>query len=323
MSARNNYFKIGLFVLTAFAILVAGLLAFGARGFFQEKLRFETAIEGEVQGLSVGSAVELRGVRVGRVTFVGFSWNEYPESGKGFVIVRFQIEKGIMPQPENESFQSLLDARIKMGLRAVVKGQGITGISIVSLEYLNPANNPPPQLDFRPRHFYIPSAPSTFTRLLDSIESSLHNLQKVDFAGISEGITNALGSIHVLAGKLDQLDFRKLTTNADALLVELKGATTSLKLTLDEVRSRLEGMQLEAIGKNADGLLIGLRESNTKLQVVLDHLGTVPLRDTVGDIRQAVDTLNGVLWELKQYPSGFLFGRPPPPAQSVQPIRNK
>jgi len=32
-----------------------------------------------------------------------------------------------------------------------------------------------------------------------------------------------------------------------------------------------------------------------------------------------LQTLNQVLLQLKQYPSGFIFGAPPHPAKSVQP----
>ena len=51
---------------------------------------------------------------------------------------------------------------------------------------------------------------------------------------------------------------------------------------------------------------------------VLDHVGTIPLWETVADVSQSVETLNQVMLELKQYPSGFIFGRPPPPAKGVQ-----
>lgn len=322
MSAKNNYFKIGMFVLAAVAILVIGLIAFGARGFFAKKLPFETSIVGEVQGLSVGSAVELRGVPVGQVTMIGFSWNEYPSSTNGSVIVRFQVEKSLAPSRASLSFEQILDERVKSGLRAVVKSQGITGISIVSLQYLNATNYPPPEIDFQPRDFYIPSAPSSFTRMLDSIEKSLSNIQKVDFAAISEGITNVLDVVHRFAEKLEELDLKRLAGNADGLIVDLKGTSGTLRETLEEIRTNLKRLNLEALGKNAEGLVSGLRESNLKLQTVLDRLGTVPLQETVSDVRQTVETLNGVLLELKQYPSGFLFGQPPPPAKGVRPPTN-
>ena len=64
MSTRSNNVKIGIFVLLAVVLFIAGLLAFGARSYFVPKSQFETAIPGEVSGLSVGSGVQLRGVPV-------------------------------------------------------------------------------------------------------------------------------------------------------------------------------------------------------------------------------------------------------------------
>jgi hypothetical protein len=77
-------------------------------------------------------------------------------------------------------------------------------------------------------------------------------------------------------------------------------------------------MKLEAVSHNADELLAGLRDTNARLQLVLDHLGMVPMQQTVGDLREAVQNLNQVLLQLKQYPSGFIFGEPPAPAKGVK-----
>jgi len=321
MSAKANNLKIGLFVIAALTLLVIGLLAFGARSYFEEKTAFETAMAGDVNGLSVGSPVELRGVPIGKVTQIDFIWNEYPQSKLGYVIVEFEVGSRIAPQRDGEDIQASVDGEIKMGLRATLKNQGITGTSLLALEYFDARNNPPLPIDYRPRHYYIPSVPGQFTRLLESVEKSLQKFERLDLASISHSITNALGSATLLAEKIDKIDMRKLADSADTLLTELK--TTSLKLnaTLDEIQTTIKGLKLDAIGQNADGLLLGLRDTNQKLQTVLNHVGAVPFAETVGEIRGAADTLNGVLLELKQYPSGFLFGEPPPPARAVQPPR--
>ena len=66
MSTTTNNFKLGLFTLCGLAILIAGVLAFGARSYFEPTSLFETYVAGDVTGLAVGSAVELRGVHVGK-----------------------------------------------------------------------------------------------------------------------------------------------------------------------------------------------------------------------------------------------------------------
>src|ERR1044071_6590971 len=147
MSAKANHLKIGVFVLVGLGILLAGLFAFGARSYFQEKAQFETYVAGDVEGLSVGSVVKLRGVPVGKVTKIGFTWSEYPEARTGrFIVVQFEINTQVAP-PGKKDHQEIIENEVNRGLRVRVKGQGITGTSILSLEYVNPAENPLATID--------------------------------------------------------------------------------------------------------------------------------------------------------------------------------
>jgi ABC-type transporter Mla subunit MlaD len=318
MSAKTNHFKIGLFVLAAVALLILGLLAFGARSYFEPKITFETFVEGSVDGLSLGSPVKLRGVPMGAVTRIGFAWNEYPGTTNAYITVEFQVEKRLTPISRQADPQATLAAAIKRGLRAIVKSQGITGTSFVSLEMLDPEQNSPPPIDFTPRHNYIPSAPSQFTKMLDSIEESLNSFRRVDFGAINKGVTNLLEVVSHFAQKLDEIELKKLSSDADAMLNEFKAAGVKVQDGIEDVRKTLRGMNLEGLGTNANVLVVGLQESNAKLQTVLDHLGAAPVSQTVSDLRRALHTLDGVLQELKQYPSGFFLGKPPAPARGVR-----
>jgi len=311
MSAKPNTFKIGLFTLVAITLFVAGLLAFGAKGYFTKKTMFETAIEGEVSGLSEGSRVELRGVPIGKVTRITFAWDVYPESKSGLIVVDFEVDSSLFKLPPGTNMKDLLKKATENGLRAMVKLQGVTGTSILWLETLDPAGYPPPNIDYTPRYYYIPSAPGQFTRLLESIEKSLSNIERLDMKSIGIGVTNTLNATTRLVDKLDRMDLGAISTNANELLVKVKDLSTNLQETVNR-------MKLESVSHNADELLAGLRDTNARLQLVLDHLGMVPLQQTVGDLREAIQNLNQVLLQLKQYPSGFIFGEPPPPAKGVK-----
>jgi len=311
MSAKPNTFKIGLFTLIALALLVAGVLAFGAKSYFAPKTRFETAIAGDVSGLSVGSSVQLRGVPIGRVSRITFTWNVYPKSRVRFIIVEFEVEGNLLPLPPGTDMNTALREATESGLRAIVKGQGVTGTSILSLETLDPKGNPAPEIDFTPRYYYVPSAPGQFTRMLESIEKSLDNLERVDLASIGAGVTNALEASTRLVNQLNQIDLQIISTNANAVLVEAKTLVTSLQ-------ENVQSMKLESLGSNANELLVELRASNARLQLVLNQVNTAPLQQTVGDIQAAAKNLDNVLAQLKQYPSGFIFGQPPPPAKGIQ-----
>jgi ABC-type transporter Mla subunit MlaD len=311
MSTKPNTFKIGLFTLGAIGLFVAGLLTFGAKGYFTKKTVFETAIEGEVAGLSEGSSVELRGVPVGKVTRITFAWNVYPESKTRLIIVEFEVDGSLFRLPPGADMGALLKEATDHGLRAMVRLQGVTGISILWLETVSPASFPPPAIDYTPRHYYIPSAPGQITRLLESIERSLNNIQHLDLQNIGIGITNTLDATTRLVDKLNQIDLGALSTNVNELVIRVKDLSANLQQTIDS-------MKLASVSQNANDLLTGLRDSNARLELVLDHLGMVPMQQTVGDLREAIQNLNQVLSQLKQYPSGFIFGEPPPPAKGVK-----
>lgn len=310
MSAKSNNMRIGVFVLVAIALLIAGLLAFGAKTYFQKKTVFETAILGEAYGLAVGSPVELRGVPIGKVTRIDFAWNTYRQSAMGAIIVEFEVEANIMPLSKGMSEKEVVQTATTKGLRAVVKSQGITGTSMLALENLNPDDYPPPSVDFAPRYLYIPSAPGQFTRMLEAIEKSLQNLSQLNFASIGVGVSNTLSEVTALGQKLNRLDLQSVSTNADLLLVEIRK-------TAADLRGTLQAMKLEGVSSNANTLLVGLQDSNARLQVVLDHAGEMPLQQVMSDLRQTLQDLNAVLVELQRYPSGFIFGEPPKTAKSA------
>jgi ABC-type transporter Mla subunit MlaD len=281
MSAKSNNIRIGVFVIIAVVLLILGLLAFGAKSYLEPKTSFETLVYGEVSGLSVGSKVQLRGVPIGHVTKIDFAWNVYPESASVGIVVEFEVKEEIVPHTKGKTHEEVVAQAVENGLRAVVKGVGITGTSLLSLESVDPADNPVPKLDYKPNAIFIPSAYGQISRMLDALSKSLENVQNVNFDAIGNGITNTLQSVTRLSDRLGQFDINALSTNVNNAVVEFK-------------------------------------EVGTKLQAMLDQVNSMPLARTASEMHQAVQTLNEVLNELEQYPSGFIFGQPPAPPKSVE-----
>ena len=173
MSQKPNHFRIGLFVLGGIVLLLAGLFVFGIRSSFEKRHKLVTYVPGDVEGLAIGSPVKLKGVAVGEVTGLHFSWNRYPGTKTPCVIVEFEIKDSVSPVPivANADFDSVVKQNVAYGLRAIVKSQGITGTSFVELELLDPAKNPPFAYDWpAPRYPYVPSAPTEVGQLLASVK---------------------------------------------------------------------------------------------------------------------------------------------------------
>src|ERR1700722_3835390 len=116
MSAPTNNFKLGLFTLCGVAILIAGILAFGARNYFEPTSMYETYIAGDVAGLAGGSAVEIRGARGGKITRINFSWSEYQETQPDYVVVEFEMRDDVAPLPPGKARSEMLQTTIRRGL---------------------------------------------------------------------------------------------------------------------------------------------------------------------------------------------------------------
>jgi hypothetical protein len=319
MSARTNNFKLGLFALIGLGLIGASVLAFGAWTNFEKKSLFETYVPGDVSGLSVGSAVELRGLRVGRVTRMGFSWNEYQDSQPGWVVVVFEMKDDAFPAPQNSAGNGLLQAAVDRGLRARLKAQGVTGTCILSLEYLNPAENPPAKPPWTPRHTYIPSAPGLLGDLLVSLQKALHRLEHLNFDRLDQKLESDLESVGRVLARVERVDLEGLSTNATALLLEIRRSSAKLDTLLADTDGTLKKLPLEKLAHDADALVGQLQDTVARLAPGLTSVDFDSLNQTLARARQAIQSLDDVMNDLKQYPSGFIFGQPPPRLREVRP----
>lgn len=318
MSAKINNFKIGLFTFIGIALVATGLLVFGVRSNLKKSSLFETYVTTDVSGLSVGSAVELRGVRVGKVTSIGFTWNEYQDATPGYVAVVFDVNDDVSILPPGKERSERLQQAIEHGLRACPKALGVTGTCILSLEFLNPAENPPLQVAWVPRHTYIPSAPGLLGDLLVSMREALHKLDRVDVTALNELAVTDLKSVGRILGHVERIDLESLGTNATALLTEVRSSNTKLQSFLDHTEDLLAKMKLEKLSQDADGLVGQLQGTVESLQPGLANLDFDALNQTLESAPRTLREADDVLFELKQYPSGFILGKPPVPIKNVQ-----
>lgn len=317
MSRTPSPFKLGLFVLGGVTLVLVGLFAFGLRRRLEEKSEFETYVTGSVSGLAGGSAVKLRGVNVGEVTGLDFSWNEYPGGTPSCVIVHFDVRASALPR----SPDLVLEQAVKRGLRASVETEGITGAAFLSLADVDPAENPPLDVSWAPRHPVIPSAPSQLDQIIRSVRTTLASLQQVNFAGLGARLDSLIDKVNGSLRALDRLDAQRLSGDLRASADRFGAASADVGALAKNARAALRGLQLEALGRDANGLVGSLRDTNARLQLLIDRLSDVDARDlheTLGSLHEAVRGLNEAIAELRAYPSGFFFGESPPPARSVE-----
>jgi ABC-type transporter Mla subunit MlaD len=228
--------------------------------------------------------------------------------------------------PLGNAWHEQLQAAIDRGLRARLKAQGVTGTAIVSLEYLDPAEYPDMKFVWTPRHTYIPSAPGLFGTLLVSLHKALLRFERLDISALNRLAETDLKSVGRVLDKVERLDLENLSTNAAALLVEIRGSNAKLKNFIDDTDDTVKKLQLEKLTRDADALvgkadaLVGqLQDTIAKLEPGLTSIDFDSLNQTLAGARQLIQNMDAVLNELKKYPSGFIFGQPPPRLNEVQP----
>ena len=350
MSQKANYFKLGLFVLGALVAGVLVLVIIGTGRFFERRITIETYFKESVQGLDIGSKLKYRGVTIGEVTKISFTYTKYQQDlpitqRERYVMVEAQLQPrlvggrsaaGDMNSPENAALE------VEKGLRLRLAPQGITGLNFLEMDYVEP---PPPVLpiNWTPDNVYIPSAPSTVTAIVNAAQDILERIHKLDVEAIVANVNKLL-----------------VTTNERVAGIDTKTLTERAERTLAKVDSTLEALQAKKLSDEATGLLAELRKSNAELQKTLANpawqkvpddtaaamarvkelvsdpkltktianldrimgrfdriFGTTDhdLATSIENLRQITDNLRDLTEETKRYPAGAIFGAPPAPLE--------
>ena len=353
MSAHANTFKLGLFVIGAIVALVLLLLVIGSGKWFQSKTIIETYFDESVQGLDIGSKVKYRGVTVGEVTRIDFTYNRYEQDKPAIDRLRYVlVEATILGHLIGRAGGDLTRAEtvrkeIDKGLRIRIAPQGITGTNYLEIDYVDPKTNPELPFSWEPDHVFIPSARSTFTQFFTALGDVVEKLSQIDFDGVVTRLNRLLDTTNekvaavdtakisdqtkrVLAKvdqKLDQLDVERISKEGTALLAELRQSNEKLGAILnDPAWKKLPG-DTEAAVAQARKLLDNpdLPKAIAHLQNVLARLdrvlgGSEPdLRTTLDNLRQITDNLRELTEDAKRNPSRLIFGAPPAPAKGIQP----
>jgi uncharacterized coiled-coil protein SlyX len=354
MSAQAHNVKLGLFVIGATIAGVLLLLIVGSGRWFQSKTVIETYFNESVQGLDIGSKVKYRGVSVGEVTRIGFSYNKYEQDKamadrKRYVLVEATIlgrligsrAGGEITRPEQVHLE------IEKGLRIRLAPQGITGTNYLEIDYVDPKVNPELPISWEPANLYIPSAQSTFTQFIAAAGDIAEKLQKldidatlqrlnrvldnanrkiesVDTAKISDSTSRVLTKLDT---KLDQLHVDELNRQSTALLAELRQTNQKLGTLLDDPGWKKIPGDASAAAAQARKLLEdpNLAKALVHLESTLTRLDRMAggtesdLRKTLDNVRQITENLRDLTEEAKQNPSRLLRGAPPAPAKGTQP----
>ncbi|MGH7900445.1 MAG: MlaD family protein [Thermodesulfobacteriota bacterium] len=326
MSRKANYYKIGVFVILGFMIVVVGIVLFGAGKFFRKKVAIETYFDQSVQGLDVGAPLKLQGVPIGNVSEIAFVFNYY-KTEYNYVLVRAEIypdmvgprlsRGGILDEEERKK---LLEGMIEKGARLELSSQGITGVAFLNMVQLDPKRFPALQIDWKPDYFYVPSSPGTITLITQAVENLTQEIEAIDIKAIADKVDQLLTTTNKVVEDAQiasvSQDIRRLVASLednskklDAIL-ESEDVQQSLK-DLSEALKNIETSSQE-FPKTVAEFNRTLRQINKFTSDQQDQLGLV-----LDDIRRISENFSELMDTAKKYPSWVFFGNPPPNLHEV------
>ena len=303
MASPTNTWKVGLFVIAASVLAVGALFWLGARRFNRELLGAVTYFEESVQGLNEGAAVEMRGVKIGRVSEITIAPDQR------LVEVRAQLERDVLERLGFVAPEEDWRKRTRVGpkeMRVQLATTGITGVKFMLVDFFDPERHPPRELSFTPPLPYIPSTSSTLKNLefgmnavlerlpviLDRVESFVASLEE----GMGEVELGELAtSLQVFLANMAALDLSWASEDAASLVAELRATNARA----GEVLVRIDGLAEDV--SRASGSWNELARSASAL--------LSPLQQDLRALREALRALRDLASYLERDPGSILRGR--------------
>lgn len=243
MASENhaNYAKVGLTLVLGTVAIIATLIYFGGMGDRRNEIVCETYYNHPVTGLSVGSEVNFRGVKVGVVrdiSFVSAEYDEYAEDDAQVIVIRMALNRRLCRLTPDESGEELLAYLVERGLRATVSSSGITGLSRLDLNLPRAGAQPAPvrKLSWQPDYLWIPPEPSMFESFSDSVMEVVNQVKGMDFRTAWSNLSSIAASAASVAENADAIvDSQR--AGIGAIVADLESAARAVKALTEDLRA--------------------------------------------------------------------------------------
>ncbi|MCW8800964.1 MAG: MlaD family protein [Desulfobacter sp.] len=345
MTQKTNYFKLGLFVILAFALTAAMLIAFGAGQFFKTEPLAETYFNESVQGLNIGSEVKYKGVKIGAVKSITTPTKVY-DIASNYVLVTFSLSEDCYVGQTGKRPEERMKKAVEKGLCVFLSFNGLTGSAYLETDYQK--NGPDDlKISWTPENIYVPSRSSNIKQVKDGISQVMQLLGSLDFQEMKKDLSALLKGLNItkvsaqaesLIKELRQTnrDLAKILTSdqvkrilADTgssvadlkqivhaakipikqALADINTASGSFKRMATHLEQGYKGKLSDMSGK-MDTVLASLEKTSRLLENMIWTNADV-IEKTIGNLEDTTENLNQFTRELRNYPGSILMEAPP------------
>jgi paraquat-inducible protein B len=279
MSKRANPTVIGVFVLVAVALVVAGILTLGGLQLFREEMTAVAFFDGDVGGLAVGAPVLFRGAQVGQVTAIRIAFDPHNRIAVYVRVDPKRLPKDVPIIRTQKELQPAIDRGLRAQLRIVSL---VTGQLSVSLDFL--PQTPVVLTGLEPGLPELPTVPTQLAQYQARLERILDALDKVDLGRLAQQVSEMVSAVTEVA-RSPQLA-STIRTAGDAF----RSADVALK-HLD--------IQVAAVGGRAGAAFDDTRQLVKKVDREIEPLAA-SLRSTLEAARTAAESAKGALVTVKR-----------------------
>ena len=324
MSKRASKTVIGIFVVSALALVVAAVLIFGSGDFLKERYKFVLFFQDSVKGLNVGAPVVFLGVKIGEVTDI--SVIQDPLKSSFYIQVIVELTSGKVKQSITKKsggvkeIYEYCNQLIKQGLRAELGLQSVvTGQLQIELNFY-----PKEKAIFvgeNERCQEIPTIPSKFEKLTKTLENLpikeivdkvSSSLNRIDALLESPEIIETLQST-----KLAMKDARKVFYNINKQFLPL---LNKLNVVLESYSALAQNMdqQIGPLSSNFQELVKMVTEASKQADKTLmsienvvgeNSITTVELTTTLKEFSSAARSIRNLADYLNRHPESIVRGK--------------
>ena len=263
-----------------------------------------------VRGLSVGAAVEFRGIRIGTVADISMRHDLADGQIRIPVLVQLEPERILMPSRQehiateayDQHLQQMMNKLVANGMRARIQtGNLLTGQLIVDFDMFPDA--PEAHIDYQGDYPVLPTVPGTLTSLTQTLTDIMNKLDSLPLADIGQHLEQTLAGVDKLvnSNELQQAlaDFATTMQSTRELMHSLDSGAPPLMASLNQLSE--EGGQM-------------LRQADKTLQelegmVAEDGVVGSELTRMLQEISTAAKSVGSLTEYLQRHPEALLQGK--------------
>ena len=201
MIRKNDYYKLGLFIIIGASMLISVIIILGAGRYSRPPTPLRPISTNRSTGwpwARRSSSVASRSARPVRNQLRTQHIQRQRDQEHALCIRECDINPELFDDISEEKFKIRVKGEVERGLRVRPTSLGLTGQLFLNIVYDDPLTSTPLTINWTPRYSYIPSAPSTLSQVegaITTISKTLSSLKQEDLEAIISDVKSIVNTI--------------------------------------------------------------------------------------------------------------------------------